>query len=93
MIVSQAFAKYRRKRFRESLAIGRPAIIKPESLLVQIAEEMKRIDANVGSFQAALEKRPEILDPVSVNLAVNVAMPRSVDYAFLLWRRSGAVSR
>src|SRR6266478_3054065 len=41
-------------------------------LFIQIPEEMKLFDANVGSFESALEQAPEILQPVSVNAAINV---------------------
>jgi len=41
-------------------------------LLIQIAEEMKRLYADVGAFDAALQQRPEILNPVRVHVALYV---------------------
>ncbi len=33
---------------------------------------MKRLDANVGSLQATLEKRPEVFEAIGVNLAIHI---------------------
>jgi hypothetical protein len=33
---------------------------------------MKRLNADVGSLQSALQKRPEVFNSVRMNLAVNV---------------------
>src|SRR5579862_2821076 len=33
---------------------------------------MKRLDSNVGSFQRTLEKRPEVVDALRMNLAAHV---------------------
>ena len=43
-----------------------------EHLFVKIAEQMERLDADVGSFQSALEEAPEVFESVGVNLSVNV---------------------
>ena len=40
---------------------------------------MERLDANVGAIQAALEQAPEVLQPVGVNLAINVLSIGVVD--------------
>src|SRR5260370_12881235 len=44
----------------------------PEYLLVQIPEQMERLNADVGAFELALEQAPEILQSICVNLSVNV---------------------
>jgi hypothetical protein len=50
------------------------AIVVTEYLLVQIAKQVERLDANVGSLESALQERPEILKAIGVNLAVNVSL-------------------
>ena len=35
---------------------------------------MERLDADVGAVQPALEQTPEVLDPVRVNLPVDVLL-------------------
>jgi hypothetical protein len=52
------------------------ALVVAKRLLVQIAEQVERLDADVGSFQAALQQRPEILDSVRVDVAVDVSFRR-----------------
>jgi len=49
-------------------------LIVAERLFVQIAEEMERLDRHIGAFQAALQQRPEVLKPVRMNLAIDVAL-------------------
>ena len=43
-------------------------VIEPEHLFVEIAEQVKRLDAHVGAVQAALQQTPEILAAVRVDL-------------------------
>ena len=45
----------------------------PEYLFVQIPEQVERFDTDISAFELALEQAPEILQPVCVNLSVNVA--------------------
>src|SRR5437870_4697721 len=42
----------------ESLRICSTTLIEPERLLVEIPEEMERLDANVRALDRALEQRP-----------------------------------
>ena len=46
------------------------AIVIAEHLLIEISEQVERLDRNVGSLQAALEQGPEVLQSVGVNFAV-----------------------
>ena len=48
------------------------AIVVAEYLFIKIAKKMKGLDADIGSFQSAFQKAPEVFEPVGVNLAVNV---------------------
>jgi hypothetical protein len=44
----------------------------PEHLLVQIPEQVERLDADIGALQLALEEAPEVFETVGVHLSVNV---------------------
>src|SRR6267143_2556725 len=49
-------------------------IVEAPRLLIQISEQVERLDAHIGSTNAALEKAPEVLKSVSVNAPVNVTL-------------------
>jgi|ERR1700687_1132377 len=61
----------------KSIMFQRPEVV-AEHLFIEIPEQVKRLDANVGALQSALEQTPEVFESVSVNLSVNVAL-RMVD--------------
>lgn len=48
------------------------AIVVAKHLLIQVAEQVKRLDTDVGSFQSALDQTPEVFQTVGMNLPVNV---------------------
>jgi hypothetical protein len=57
----------------ESLCIGHvPAIIESKCLLIDITEQVKRFDAHVGAVQSALQKAPEVLHAVGVDVLAYV---------------------
>ncbi len=57
----------------ESQAIvSKTTEVVPEHLLVQIPEQVKGFDADIGAFQLALEQAPKVFESVSVNLPINV---------------------
>jgi hypothetical protein len=62
------------QHFAEASNVRSLPLIVPERLLVQIAEEMERLNADVGSLDASLKQRPKVLNPVSVNVSLNVAL-------------------
>ncbi len=49
------------------------AIVIPEHLLIQVAEQVKRLDIYVSALQSAFEQAPEVFKSVGVDLSVNVA--------------------
>ena len=53
------------------------AIVVAECLFIQVTEQVERFDADIGSFESALEKGPEVLKAVGVNLAITYA-PRGL---------------
>ncbi len=64
---------------REAKSImGKFPKIEAKHLLVQIPEEMKLFDTNIGSLKSALKQAPEVFESVGVNLSVNVLF-RMVD--------------
>src|SRR5882724_11022250 len=71
----------------KSIMLKRPEVV-AEYLFVEIAEQVKRLYAHVGSFQSALEQAPEILKPVSVNLSVNVAFCVVNNFVFEIFLQS-----
>src|ERR1700688_888419 len=48
------------------------AIVVPKHLFIQVAEQVKRLDADIGSLQSALDQTPKVFESVGVNLSVNV---------------------
>ena len=56
----------------QPLGIGQLPMVEPERLLIDVAEQVEGLSADVGSCQAALEQAPEVLHPVSVDGAPDV---------------------
>jgi nitrilase len=48
------------------------AVVVTESLLIEVAEEMKRFDAHIGSVDTALQQRPEVFKAVGVDAPVHI---------------------
>lgn len=72
LAIRQTLSNNTMHRSQEAVGIVTKSLIEAKRLLVQISEHMKRFDRNVGAFNTALQERPEVLDPVRVNRAVNV---------------------
>src|SRR5260370_4749336 len=49
-------------------------VVVPEHLFVQIAEQVKGFHAHIGSLESALEKTPEVFEPVGMDASVNVSL-------------------
>jgi hypothetical protein len=56
----------------EPLGIGHLAIVEPESLFIDVAEQVKRLYADVGAVQLPLHQTPEVFHAVSVDIAIRV---------------------
>src|SRR5258708_4351309 len=65
-------------------------IVLPERLLIDITEQVKRLDADVGSMQAALEQTPEILHRVRVDIPIHV-FDRVIDDSVLVIRSQAVI--
>jgi hypothetical protein len=66
------------QRDNESLCVIEIASVEAEGLLIEIAEQVKGLDAHIGSVDASLQETPKVFDVVRVNIAVNV-LDRVVD--------------
>jgi hypothetical protein len=49
------------------------AVVVAKGLFVQVSEQMERLDTDIGAFQPTLQKRPEFLIYVRMDIAVDVA--------------------
>lgn len=78
-VIGKAFASKRSRRFHKPISISSFAGIKSKSLFVKITEQVKRFYRNVSTFDASLEQRPKVFNPVGVNVAVPVFV-RVIDY-------------
>lgn len=56
----------------ESVAIINLAFVVPKRLLIQITEQVKWLDTNVGAFDTTLEQRPEVFDSIGMHVSANV---------------------
>src|SRR6185437_3127290 len=59
------------------LGIGKPSlpglgVVVAERLLIQVAEQVERLDCNVGAVQPTFNEAPEVFHAVGVDLTVNV---------------------
>ena len=72
MPIGEALASESFNDFIESLAVISATRIESKCLLVEVSEQVERFDAYIRAIDAALEKTPEVFDPVRVDLAVNV---------------------
>ena len=59
---------------RVNAEIRQVALVEGEHALVEVAEQVERFDADVGSVQAALQEAPEVFDSVGVDAAVDVLL-------------------
>jgi len=82
VIVGQSLAGDLRYYRVESLVHVLPVVV-AKSLFVDIAEQVKRLDADIGSVQAALQETPEVLDCVCVYIAADV-FDRMIDYRVIV---------
>ena len=60
--------------FNKSFTIGGFPFIEPESLFIQVAEEGKGFHTHVGSLNRPLQQRPEVFNPVGVDVALHVGL-------------------
>src|SRR5207244_2946415 len=93
LTVRQAPPDDRSECFREAAGIAADvlALVEPEGLLIEIAEEVKRLDADVGAPDRALEARPEVLDSVRVDVISHVLLGGMIDSLVLVHRLAQSI--
>src|SRR5439155_18572456 len=82
--VSQTLAYNTAKRLNESASITFFALVKSERLFIAVSKQMKRLNINISPFERPLQKRPEVLKSVSVDLASCVAFQVVNDLAVII---------
>src|SRR5205085_5307181 len=67
-------------------------IIESERLLMHIAEQVKRLNCNVGSTEATLQTAPKVFDTLNVNLPVNILLKMVHELTLILGFKSRVTS-
>src|SRR6266513_5305781 len=70
--VSETFSDYSGNNFHEPASVVVFALVEPKRLFVQISEQVERLNAHVCPFDSALQERPEVFQPVCVDMAFRV---------------------
>jgi|SRR5271165_479291 len=63
------------------------AIVEPEYLLRYIAIKVKWLNGYIGAAQPALEKTPEVLNPLSVNFSAHILFDVVDSRVYIVLRR------
>jgi hypothetical protein len=61
------------KNLLEAVAVALVSGVESKGLLVRVPEQVEGLNADVSALEGPLEQAPEVLDPVGVNVALNVA--------------------
>lgn len=59
----------------EPSEVGQLALIEGEHALIEVAEQVERLDADVRAVQPALQQRPEVFDGVAALVFLPVRRP------------------
>jgi hypothetical protein len=60
------------------------AVIESKGLLTNIAKQVKRLDVDVRATQTTLQKRPKIINPVRVNVSLNISFEAVNEMVYVL---------
>ena len=71
-LVGDALPDDSAKRINEARPVLRFACVEAVRFFVQVAEQVERLDGNIGSLDRALQQRPEVFQPVSVDVPAHV---------------------
>src|SRR5215211_1776874 len=74
LIVGEPTTADRSECFAESVGILVFALIEPECPLIEVSEQVVRLDADVRTLYPALQQAPEVPKAVGVNVSVNVLL-------------------
>ena|SRR5438132_7548519 len=81
--IGNALAYNRSEHIHKATAVISAPIVESVHLFVNIAEQVKGVNADVGAFNRPLEQAPEILQAVRVDLTAHV-LPGVVDHLMLI---------
>src|SRR6266496_959722 len=92
--IPQPFASKTAKRLNKSTCITIFAFVKSKRFLIQISEQMKRLNVYISPANHSLEQRPKVFNSVSVDVPFNITL-RMVDHVvdvfvakmFVRWQR------
>jgi hypothetical protein len=73
------------ERTHKASAVRSLAVVIAKRLFIQISEKMERLYADVGSFQAAFQQAPEVLQTIRVNPPIDVSL-RVINEAVKIFR-------
>lgn len=72
LTIGQSATRDRGKGQSESVGIVTLASVEAERLFIEVAKQMKRFDAHIGSLKATLQETPEVLNGVGVDVPTHV---------------------
>ena len=72
LIIHDPFAGDPHDRYMEALPVRHLAIVEAERLLVQAAEQVERLNRNIGPVDRPLQQTSEVFKPVSMYLPVYI---------------------
>jgi hypothetical protein len=78
LLISEPLAEDRTCCITESVGVISLTGIKPENLFVKVSEQVVRLHTNIGAFNGTFYQTPEVLNTISVNLALNVSSAWSI---------------
>jgi len=70
--------------FDKPLGVCRLARVEPEGFLVQVSEQVKRLDADVRALDRPLEQGPEVFEPIGVDVPAHVSLRVVDDFVLVL---------
>lgn len=72
-LIGQPLVGYASERENETARVVQSlAIVESETLLVQVSEQVERLDRNIGSVNAALQQTPKVFHIVRMNVALDI---------------------
>src|SRR5207245_10134012 len=92
-LVGEPLSGELRKQLLETSGVVGLARVEPEDLLVEIPEQVKRLDIDLGAVQAALQQPPEVLDSVGVNFSPHVLLEEVIHGLVIVLLLQAAIAR
>src|ERR1700730_7439098 len=74
LCISQPFSDYAAHYFNKPAYVIVFALVESERLLVQIPEQMKRLNVHIRPVDSALKQRPKVFQSVRVDASFHIAL-------------------